>query len=145
MDAKLKTYMDRVKSNTPEGFPNLVAGWPREEFYRTVEGHLRCKDCGHEEVEHLSGTGFFVEDDFNTECVKCGSTNTHLQIVDDQEMSDELGFSWSTCDLCGALPGERCAVTALPENPRENHDYVPLRVCGDCLCYVANGDLPNFD
>lgn len=62
------------------------------------------------------------------------------------ESEDEsLGFTWSCCELCGAMPGERYAVTALPPNPAENRDYVSFEVCGDCLNYVANGEEPDHD
>lgn len=60
-------------------------------------------------------------------------------------LDEGIGFTWAPCELCGALPGERYAVTALPSNPAKNRDYVPFEVCGDCLNYVANGEEPNHD
>lgn len=123
-------------------FPHLIVGWPRTAFYRKAEGHLRCKDCGYEEVETLSGSGTFDEDDFYTVCAECGSANTHLQIVDQEECGEDLGFSWSGCDCCGSnLGGDKFAVAAWNEDMT---DYVPLRVCQDCLMFIANGELPDF-
>jgi hypothetical protein len=53
---------------------------------------------------------------------------------DENEDRDNLGFSHIECDLCGALPGDRHAVTALPENPADNHDYYAV------LCFVGMPD-----
>ena len=63
---------------------------------------------------------------------------------DENEDRDNLGFSHIECDLCGALPGDRHAVTALPENPADNPDYIPLSVCEVCMYYIASGDLPDY-
>lgn len=57
------------------------------------------------------------------------------------EEADNLGFSWKNCELCNGLPGERYAVTAWNN---DNTDYIALRVCQDCLCYIANGDYPDY-
>ena len=58
----------------------------------------------------------------------------------DARMPDgDEGFSWTFCELCGGKAGNRYAVSAVRQEP---YDYMPYLCCGDCLQYIANGDLP---
>lgn len=53
---------------------------------------------------------------------------------------DEGGFSWSSCDGCGStLGGNRQPGHGFDP---ETKSIVHLDLCVDCVCYLANGDLP---
>ena len=68
-------------------------------------------------------------------CPECGDFN--------EEIGDEGGFSWSQCDTCGStLGGNRYAAHGFAEG---DDTPIHLDVCEDCLCYIANGDLPQGD
>jgi hypothetical protein len=57
--------------------------------------------------------------------------------------SEELGFSWHSCDLCGShLGGDRHEVVILYPGKAGLLEAETLSGCGDCLFYAANGDLP---
>ena len=118
---KTKAYEKMIATNTPKGYPQLVCGWPDEEHGITWGRY----------IEHLQG----LLDDLDEGV---------WRQRDENEDRDNLGFSHIECDLCGALPGDRHAVTALPENPADNHDYHALSACGDCMYYIATGDLPDY-
>ena len=129
----IKQYEDRVAANTPKGYPQLVCGWPDEEHDITWVRY----------IEHLQN----LLDDLD-EGDPLPTFETFEHWVDRQrnenEDRDNLGFSHLRCDLCDGLPSDRYAVTALPEDPAKNYDYIPLSVCGDCLQYIANGELPDY-
>jgi hypothetical protein len=56
-----------------------------------------------------------------------------------QEIAGEASFSWSDCDSCGSgLGGDRLPAHGL--NSKE--ELVHLRVCVDCVHYIANGEEP---
>ena len=128
---KVKDWLDTIERNTPEGFPHLACGWPDEEHGITWDSYI----C--DLIKKL-------------ECWDEGEPKPHLPLFEEwvegrrEEDRDDLGFSWNDCDLCGGLAGDRHAVTALPDNPAENHDYVALSVCNSCLMYIANGDVPDW-
>lgn len=53
-------------------------------------------------------------------------------------------FSWAPCPSCGGLAGDRYAVHHW--DPNDEQSIVGhTNVCPDCLCYLANGDLPQDD
>ena len=57
----------------------------------------------------------------------------------DGTVDDEGGFSWRPCECCGSsFGGDRYAAHAWTEG----EELVHLDVCVDCLCYLANGDIP---
>ncbi len=130
---KVKDWLDTTERNTPEGYPNLTCGWP--------------------DVEHGITWGYYIDTlidrlenlDEGDPLPKLPSFHEwkHWKREEDEDL-DNLGFSPLKCDLCGAKAGERYAATALPTNPAENHDYAALSVCGECLCYIANGDVPDW-
>lgn len=60
-----------------------------------------------------------------------------------EEAGGGIEFSHHSCELCGALPGSRYHVAAYKEKFPEDTDYIALEVCGDCLMYIVNGDVPN--
>lgn len=129
----VQTWLDTVDRNTPEGFPYLAPGWPYAEHGITHSAYIG------RAIMRLEGLDDGADiPQFQT------FENWRRDQLDKGEELDNLGFSWKACDLCGGLAGDHYAVTALPKNPAETHDYVALSVCGDCLGYIANGDVPDW-
>ena len=129
---KVNDWIITIERNTPKGFPQLVCGWPDEEHGITWDGY----------IEHLISMleGMSDGDPLPTLTFQAWKDMRR----DEDEDSDNLSFCWEECDLCSAVAGNRHAATALPDNPAENHDYVALSVCQDCLCFIANGDVPEW-
>ena len=98
-------------------FPQIVPGWPDEEFGITqFEYDQYVEDCAEDDIPAKSFEAWVEE--------KRGALG---------EQPGYNEFSWSRCDLCGShLWGARYPLTALPEDPRSNPDYVALSVCQDC-------------
>lgn len=130
---KVKYWLDTIERNTSERFPHLVCGWPDEEHGITHNAYVEAAMVELEDLED----GEDVQPWPSFEQWKA-----ERRSVD--EYRDELGFSHMKCELCGSFPGDRYAVTAMPTNPAENHDYVALSVCGDCLQWVANDEVPDW-
>ena len=130
---KVKDWLDTIERNTSEHYPHLVCGWPDEEHGITHNAYVEAAMVELEDLE--DGEDVKPWPSFE-------QWKTERRSVD--EYRDELGFSWDDCDLCGGLAGDRHAVTALPDNPAENHDYVALSVCNSCIVYIANGDVPDW-
>lgn len=65
----------------------------------------------------------------------------------DGELLDEGRFSWSSCDTCGSeFGGSRYAVHVWVSGMSgSGGSWEHLDVCTDCLCYLANGTLPDTD
>ena len=122
----VKHWLDTTERNTPTNYPHLVCGWPDEEHGATWVNYIDCL------ITMLEGMD--EGDPLPTLTFEAWRN----------EDRDNLGFSWNDCDLCGSAAGDRHAVTALPDNPAENHDYVALSVCNSCLMYIANGDVPDW-
>ena len=53
-------------------------------------------------------------------------------------------FAWSSCDLCDSQFGGERHPGALIK-PGSEQEPIELSICVDCLCYLANGDLPHAD
>ena len=54
----------------------------------------------------------------------------------------EPSFSWYQCQLCDSgLGGDRHDAALIA--PGTDAEPIELSVCLDCLCYLANGDLPH--
>lgn len=138
----MTTISECVETLSTEQFPYLVTGWPRKERYREVRAEIECQDCGHNSVDRFSMRGEPEPSDFQDWCDECGSHNVEGKIIDDEELEDKIDeFSRSNCDCCGTdLAGARYAVTGLPANPSENHDYIPYEVCAECYFYIATGE-----
>jgi hypothetical protein len=59
------------------------------------------------------------------------------------DVFDEGGFSWSGCGICGNTLGNTLySWHARDEAGKLIHGD---DMCGDCVCYVANGDEPYRD
>jgi hypothetical protein len=131
-----KKYMRTVDSNVPKGYEVLSPGWPDEEHGITWDNYADY--CIELVVEAVRGTE--EGDD-----IPNGPSPTFQEWKEMEretnEDRDDLGFVNEECHLCGALPGERYAVTAMKLS--EPGEYVPLSVCCHCIAYVANGDLPD--
>ena len=123
-------YMDTVAANTPPLYPHLSCGWPDAEYALSWSDYIDNCIALIDELPEGADVGTFL---------------TYREWVIDRRPDDgDLGFCRDDCELCGALPGNRHAVTALPSNPRDNHDYVALMACSDCLQYIANAEVPDF-
>lgn len=129
---KVKDWLDTIERNTPKGYPILSPGWPDAWHGITHSAYI---DMAITALEDL---------DDGADIPQFPTFENWKRYQRDSEELGNLGFSFDDCDLCGDLPGERYAATALPPNPAENHDYVALSVCGGCLCYIANGDVPDW-
>jgi len=85
------------------------------------------------------------------ECPDCGLEGVRSDDRNAQERYDsacDSHFSWSKCESCGGLAGDRHAV---------HYQSDPMvfggvdgqiisghaNVCVDCLMYIANGDVPD--
>ena len=77
-------------------------------------------------------------------CDECQSTygmeHDELEkVVSSGELPNDPSFSWSGCDCC---------VSPLGHDLYDAHalthkgEIIHYDICGDCLCYLANGDLP---
>lgn len=130
---KVKTWLDTIERNTPTNYPSLVCGWPDEEHGITHSTYIYRATLQIEDLDDGADIPQFPTFE-----------NWKKTQRDEDEDRDELGFSTLRCELCGSAPGDRHAVTALPDNPAENHDYVALSVCNSCLMYIANGDVPDW-
>ena len=58
-------------------------------------------------------------------------------------------FAWQGCDYCNARTGKRLGAkvydctgfASLEEAKTSSENYYEFRLCGGCLCAIANGDL----
>lgn len=132
-----RAYIAAVEANTPKDFPNLVCGWPDDEYGDLAHG---------EYLEACCAIVDAIPDGEDVGTITFPMFKTWRRVVRERdEERGNLGFLHEECDVCGALPGHRYAATALPADPATNPDYLALSVCQDCLCYIANGDLPGED
>lgn len=119
-------------------YKNLVCGWPDEEHDDMTHGaYLRWCQSRMDGIIDRTPPYSNVPSEVTFPTFK-----GWRKAKRNEDGRGDLGFSTVECDLCGALPGDRYAVTALPDNPAENDDYVALEVCGDCLMFIANGEEP---
>jgi hypothetical protein len=73
-------------------------------------------------------------------CTDCGLADMTSPEDDEKRFASagDLGFSWYRCDACNRPhAGERFAAHGTLDG-----EPVHLRVCTDCLFYIANGDIP---
>lgn len=122
--------MADVERNTPAG-THLAVGWLDAEHDITHAAYCAWAQDLIDDLEEGVDIGTFQTFD------------EWKQMKRDEDANrDELGFSHEGCDLCGGLAGDRHAVTAMPDSS-ESDDYYALRVCGNCLQYIANGEVPD--
>ena len=144
---RLKAWHDEFHSSLASiasvGFGNLVPGWPDAQFDELDHDVYleHCRDLLDRAINETED-GKDVTVSITLPTFK--EWKDKLKEGDLQDR-DNLGFSHDCCELCGALAGNRHAVTALPDDPSTNSDYYTYEVCGDCLAFIANGDLPNLD
>ncbi len=126
---KVQEWLDSL--TIPPGY-DMVCGWPDEQHGITWEAYM---DWGHSVMDETTSEGEDI-----------GSFQSFDEWKEEQRTEnpdrDNLGFSHERCDMCNSLPGDRHAATALSvENPA---NFLAYEVCGDCICFIANGDVPDF-
>ena len=130
---KTSEWLKKFESGVPSKYPVLHCGWPDREHGITHDTYIAScisvlEDlCEGEDAPLLGSYKEWVE-----------------RQRDGNEERDNLGFSWQDCEICGALAGDRYAVTAFPEVIGDGTDYVPLEVCDWCITYIANGEVPCY-
>jgi hypothetical protein len=111
----------------------------REAFseYVPVERYDDCDPAGpeHWTVPALDGEEYATED-----AALIAAREAFKDAWSDGVVNSEASFSWSPCDICGGLPGDR-----------EEYHYVidgklyhDSGACPDCVVYLANGDVPSL-
>jgi len=128
---KASEWLKKFESGVPDKFPELVCGWPDAEHGITHSAYV--VNC----IEVLED----LEEGQDAPVLGSYKEWVERQREDNPER-DDLGFSNLPCEICGALAGDRYAVTAFPSPIGDGTDYIPLEVCDCCLLYIANGDLP---
>lgn len=103
---------------------HLVPGWPADEYNLGWNDYISWCHDQLDEVEEGDDVQPFP---------------TYAVWRDERMPDGDEGFTWMCCELCGGKAGGRYAVSAVRHEP---YDYIPYSVCGDCLQYIANGDLP---
>ncbi len=116
----------------PEKYPEVTLGWPDAEHGITQDAWMDyCDELAEEALE--SGTPY--------------EPLTWEEWRDEQRdlFGEGIEFSHQDCDLCGAAAGGRAYATAwrMGRLPSED-DYIPLEVCGECACWIANGEVPDW-
>lgn len=125
-------------------YSNVVLGWPDEEhgithanYLEDVEEYtMNVMSLHMHDVEHGGDMPSFTvhPPSFEEWKKSCREAN---------QERDDLGYRIDKCELCGDhWSGNRYAATALPQNPSEDKGYIALSICGACLQYIANGELP---
>ena len=133
-----KQFMATVASNTPEGY-HVALGWIDEENGIT---HDRYLDWCQEEYEKILNT---VNDGDTPEAFKPVYTFEEWRENRRAEVDDSEEFSTRACDLCGAKAGSRHHATLMPDSKSVLDGYYAIKICEDCLFYLANGDVPDFN
>ena len=128
---KLSDYEAMIADNTPDGLPNLVLGWMDDECGLDWDSYI---EWGHNVMDQVA-----FGDDIGT-----FQTFEEWKHQERGANPNDLGFSYEKCDLCKAPAGDRYAATALPSDPATNKDYCTLTICGECLLFIANGDVPDY-
>jgi len=72
-----------------------------------------------------------------------GTVEDFEEDISTQEVLEEPWFSYESCDICNTnLGGDRVSGHYMDKNG----DIVHLdNVCVDCMCYIANGDVAEYD
>jgi RecJ-like exonuclease len=109
----------------------------REDYGRRVP----CSRCG--------GTGeVFIRPWGWVECVLCEGQGERLESMESFEdawsngtVNSEPFFSWRGCDTCGSSLGGDFEVWHAIDSVTGGIVHGE-RCCPDCMCYLANGDVP---
>lgn len=118
----------------PEDYPQITIGWPdaerglSESYWQDYCDAL-AEDAAEEGIPYLPLT---YEEWREREIAERGEEDEYTE------------FSWQNCDLCGARAGSRHHATAFHKDFQAHEDYIALEVCGDCICFFANGDVPDW-
>lgn len=114
-------FIKRFESNT-KGLEYLSTG-----FAHT------CPEC-------VEAYGFRDLEDDDGNVIKTAE-QVAMEAYDAGKVPSEESFSWRSCDTCGSgLGGDRCDAHAM-----SGTQLVHLRVCVDCVVYIANGDEPELE
>lgn len=128
---KVKDWVENFERNIPEGYPELMTGWPDEEHGITWGAYIN------ELIDKLENLD-------EGDPLPTISFDEWKRIQREENCYDDLGFSNLCCDLCGSLPGNRHAVSAWKGSCADRYNYVALSVCRDCLMYIAYGNVPEW-
>ena len=124
--AKWYARVTETTSGYGEDGYQILPGWPDAEFDRAWSDYIYwCHDQIDGLVQGDSVGGLPAYDEWRDWKRAEGG-------------GDDLGFCHTHCDLCGALPGDRHAAVAMGTL----EDYICLSICGDCLSFIVNGNLP---
>jgi hypothetical protein len=139
----------------------------QQEFINVIEANVKgltavsvgvcpgCEQCRSEygtkvTCRFCKGTGYTRVRPWGVvDCPCCDGEGKRLPTMEEFEQQwgngavySEPSFSWSGCDLCGSDLGGDFepwhAIDAGGEIIHGNH------ACQDCICYLANGDLPKL-
>ena len=119
------SFSTEAENLAKQGY-HLVPGWPADEYNLGWNDYISWCHDQLDEVEEGADVQPFP---------------TYVAWRDERmpDGDGDEGFTWMCCELCGGKAGNRYAVSAVRHEP---YDYIPYSVCGDCLQYIANGDLP---
>lgn len=138
---KQKNWMATVESSMLSGY-HVSLGWPDEEYDINYDFYynycLEQYEIYLDSLEEEGAPKAFTPPKTYQEWKEWCRESIHSEGEGEE-------FSASTCDLCGALPGPRHYATLLPEKMSDPSDYTAIKICDDCLFYIANGDVPDFD
>jgi hypothetical protein len=68
------------------------------------------------------------------------------EMLSNGELTEEGHFSWSSCDTCDSgLGGNRETAHLWNGKHGDEEQMIHCNICVDCLCFFANGDLPQPD
>ena len=118
-----ESFSTEAENLAKQGY-NLVPGWPADEYNLSWDDY---RNWCHDQLDKM-------DDGDNAPQMQ-----PYIAWRDARMPDGDEGFSWMCCELCGGKPGNRYAVSAVRQEP---YDYTPYSVCGDCMQFVANGDLP---
>jgi hypothetical protein len=101
-----------------------------------------------ESVEHNTKGMNALSSGYCPTCSECASMlgmdqKEFDEAYENGTICDEGGFSRYGCDICGSSLGTTVySYHWLDENNDIQHGE---GMCQDCVCYIANGDIPQFE
>jgi hypothetical protein len=106
-----------------------------------------CAECGLEKRDcpDCEGTGQQWNDKTSCESTDCPNCHGEGKIdcsEHDRELSEQPGFSWSSCEACGSnLGGDRHPAHGFIRRDEGRDLLVHISVCSDCLYFLNYGQL----